>query len=147
VQDKNNIKNNIPQPSQKMVLNNEVDFYNTVTSKVEAASILGVDVPSHFICPITSEVMVHPIVTRNGMNYERDAIIEWLQTGATSCPLTRQPLFLSELATNLKLKDEIAFWTWSNHIPNISCQDRSNRESSHVPLCIDTMKRTRQTSC
>jgi U-box domain len=118
----------------------DLDFYNTVTSKVEAANILGVDVPSHFLCPITCEVMVHPMVTRAGMNYERSAIIEWLQTGSTTCPLTRKPLYVSDLITNHDLQDEIAFWTWANHIPNSVCRENLSYKSHHVTLRMDARK-------
>ncbi|EOD04999.1 hypothetical protein EMIHUDRAFT_220477 [Emiliania huxleyi CCMP1516] len=43
--------------------------------------------PADFICPITTEIMVEPVVAADGQSYERTAIERWLATKSTS-PLT-----------------------------------------------------------
>jgi hypothetical protein len=92
--------------------------FESLTSKTEAASILGIEVPSEFICPITLEVMSHPVKTPWGIHYDRKAAHAWLKNGSNTCPLTRRPLHKNDLVLDLVLKDKIEFWTWANHIPD-----------------------------
>jgi hypothetical protein len=77
----------------------------------------GVEIPSNFICPITLQVMVSPLMTRTGINFERAAIIGWLEQGSGRCPLTRKPLTNSDLITNRRLKARIGMWRANNGIP------------------------------
>ena len=42
-----------------------------------------------FICPITAEIMVDPVVDPDGNSYERQAIETWLARHGTS-PITRR---------------------------------------------------------
>ena len=67
------------------------------------------DIPSEFICPITNEIMKHPLMSIHGHNYERDAIFEWLGKHST-CPLSRRELSISKLVTNCALKGKILAW-------------------------------------
>lgn len=90
---------------------------STCNSKVEAAKILRVEVPSRFICPITLEVMSRPLKSKSGHNFERSAIRAWLRKGYKTCPLTRLPMHEEDLVPNQELENSIQFWTWENHIP------------------------------
>ncbi len=65
-----------------------------------------IQVPNAYICPITLNIMSHPLVSKTGKHYERSAIISWLMKSNT-CPLTRQPLFLSHLISDRALEEEI----------------------------------------
>ena len=68
-------------------------------------------VPKHFLCPLTLEVMRHPVQDpKIGQTYERGAILEWVYSGNATCPLTRQPLHPSDLVPNDTLKEEIGAW-------------------------------------
>ncbi|KAL7561113.1 hypothetical protein ACA910_009377 [Epithemia clementina (nom. ined.)] len=67
-------------------------------------------VPDEFVCPITQEIMVDPVLSRYGQSYERKAIIEWLASGTHACPLTRQPLSLQNLVTHHRLRMRIEAW-------------------------------------
>ena len=73
--------------------------------------------PDEFICPISLQPMVHPLTTRSGLNFERVAILNWLQQGSGVCPLTRQPLRPSDLIPNRQLETRIRFWRLENNIP------------------------------
>ena len=44
-------------------------------------------IPSHFLCPITHEIMRCPLRDPEGHNYEASAIVKWLIQSKTS-PLT-----------------------------------------------------------
>lgn len=63
-------------------------------------------VPSAYICPITLNLMSHPLLSKTGIHYERSAILGWLLKSNT-CPLTRQPLHLSHLISDQVLENEI----------------------------------------
>ncbi|KDO32110.1 hypothetical protein SPRG_03328 [Saprolegnia parasitica CBS 223.65] len=67
-----------------------------------------------FVCPITHDVMVDPVVTVDGHSYERSAIEEWIRTshetapgGQVTSPATNLPLGSTQLIPNLALKRSI----------------------------------------
>jgi hypothetical protein len=54
------------------------------------------EVPSHFLCPISLQLMRDPVTLPTGISYDRAAISRWLAApapaGGRSCPVTRVPL-------------------------------------------------------
>lgn len=74
-----------------------------------------IDVPDTYICPITLNPMVHPLMTRTGRNFERQAIVTWLEQSRT-CPLTREPLQPRDLVPNRPLEAQMMFWRKNNGI-------------------------------
>lgn len=100
----------------------EEKYIGTIT---DAAQEYGVQIPSEFICPITLEVMIHPLMSRCGHNFERHAILEWISNGNGGCPLTRQPMALEDLIPNKRLETQIAMWIWQNCLPRPERQRRS----------------------
>lgn len=66
--------------------------------------------PSEFICGLTMEIMDDPLMSKYGHNYERAAILEWLTSGHDTCPMTRQPMRLSDLISNRCLRTRIHEW-------------------------------------
>lgn len=91
------------------------------------AMAMGVDIPPEFICPITSEVMIYPLMTRSGINFERSSIIERLQNGNDKCPVTKKVLLPSDLIPNRLLEEQIAKWRFENMLllpdPSPSSED------------------------
>jgi hypothetical protein len=71
------------------------------------------DIPPHYICPITYELMIDPVVARDGHTYECAAIKEWLQTSNNS-PMTGVFLESKELIPNFTLKSMIRDWCHKN---------------------------------
>ncbi len=59
-----------------------------------------------FICPITQEIMLDPVITPHGISYERIAILKWLCKNK-SCPMTKNNLSKDDLITNYALKQSI----------------------------------------
>jgi len=57
----------------------------------DAGSEIARSMVEQFLCPITSELPVCPVVAQDGRVYERDAIETWFESKATS-PLTREPM-------------------------------------------------------
>ncbi|KAK4275107.1 hypothetical protein QN277_018243 [Acacia crassicarpa] len=67
--------------------------------------------PKDFVCPITGQIFSDPVTLETGQTYERKAIQEWLRTGNTTCPITRQSISASMLPkTNYVLKRLITSW-------------------------------------
>ncbi|KAI1277926.1 U-box domain-containing protein [Xylaria sp. FL0933] len=61
------------------------------------------EVPDWAIDDITFEIMVDPVVTKTGKSYERASILQALRRQQID-PITREPLYPSELRPNLNLK-------------------------------------------
>eukprot|EP00750_Incisomonas_marina_P031429 INCI814.1.p1 GENE.INCI814.1~~INCI814.1.p1 ORF type:complete len:892 (-),score=174.59 INCI814.1:1298-3973(-) len=59
-----------------------------------------------FTCPITTEIMVDPVICPEGHSFERAAVEAWLRTHSTN-PVTRNPLKPSQLSPNRALKQNI----------------------------------------
>jgi hypothetical protein len=59
-----------------------------------------------FLCPISQEIMQDPVITPNGISYERKTIINWLEKNSV-CPITKKPLNKEQLITNYALKQAI----------------------------------------
>lgn len=65
------------------------------------------EVPDYMIDQITFAFMYDPVITKSGQSYERTTIEAHLKVSATD-PLTRQSLTVSELRSNLALKQACA---------------------------------------
>ena len=63
--------------------------------------------------PVSFELMVDPVVTKNGRSYERATLIEHLKRSATD-PLTREPLTISDLRPNIALREACTEFMESN---------------------------------
>lgn len=64
-------------------------------------------VPDYFTCRITLEIMLDPVVTPDGITYERSALTQHLAKNGNFDPVTRRPFEPSRLASNLALKEAI----------------------------------------
>jgi U-box domain len=98
-----------------------------------------VEVPELYICPITLQPMVHPLMTREGRNFEREAIVAWLGKSQT-CPLTRNPLYPRDLVPNRPLEAQMRFWRYNNGLVDVA--DGEEVHSADLPfvgfLCFHT---------
>jgi hypothetical protein len=89
-------------------------FYSNMlaTTKV-VINNMTFDVPNSFICPITRQVMLQPLKTPSGVNFECTTILTWLKVVGT-CPLTLTPLQVSDLTPNTYLERMIKIWRKNN---------------------------------
>ncbi|KMT04952.1 hypothetical protein BVRB_7g171180 [Beta vulgaris subsp. vulgaris] len=56
----------------------------------------NIEIPSHFVCPISLQLMRDPVTISTGITYDRESIEKWLFTCKnTICPVTKQPLINS----------------------------------------------------
>ncbi|KDP32265.1 hypothetical protein JCGZ_14786 [Jatropha curcas] len=75
---------------------------------------LSVQVPYHFRCPISLELMRDPVTVSTGQTYDRSSIESWVATGNTTCPVTRVPLTDFTLIPNHTLRRLIQDWCVAN---------------------------------
>ncbi|KAH7517996.1 hypothetical protein FEM48_Zijuj09G0123900 [Ziziphus jujuba var. spinosa] len=75
---------------------------------------LGVQIPYHFRCPISLELMRDPVTVSTGQTYDRPSIESWVATGNTTCPVTRSPLTDFTLIPNHTLRRLIQEWCVAN---------------------------------
>uniref|UniRef100_A0A7S3DNA2 U-box domain-containing protein n=1 Tax=Entomoneis paludosa TaxID=265537 RepID=A0A7S3DNA2_9STRA len=80
-------------------------------------SVHTVEIPQEYICPITMEIMSHPLCNRAGNNFERRAILNWLERHGTN-PLTRKEMKPSDLIPNRHLEGQIRFFLLENGLVN-----------------------------
>ncbi|KAL3517707.1 hypothetical protein ACH5RR_020296 [Cinchona calisaya] len=73
-------------------------------------SIDGFKIPSYFLCPLSLELMLDPVIVASGQTYERTSIQKWLDHGLSICPKTRQKLSHTNLIPNYTVKDLIRSW-------------------------------------
>lgn len=75
---------------------------------------LSVQIPYHFRCPISLELMCDPVTACTGQTYDRSSIESWVATGNTTCPVTRSPLTDFTLIPNHTLRRLIQDWCVAN---------------------------------
>ncbi|XP_057964702.1 U-box domain-containing protein 26-like [Malania oleifera] len=71
---------------------------------------VGVQIPYHFRCPISLELMRDPVTVSTGQTYDRSSIESWVATGNTTCPVTRSPLSDFTVIPNHTLRRLIQDW-------------------------------------
>ncbi|KAK9667105.1 hypothetical protein RND81_14G233300 [Saponaria officinalis] len=74
----------------------------------------GLQIPYHFRCPISLELMTDPVTVSTGQTYDRSSIDSWVSTGNTTCPVTRSPLSDFTLIPNHTLRRLIQEWCVAN---------------------------------
>uniref|UniRef100_A0A7N0T317 U-box domain-containing protein n=1 Tax=Kalanchoe fedtschenkoi TaxID=63787 RepID=A0A7N0T317_KALFE len=97
-----------------------------------------IDVPLHFLCPISLQLMTDPVIVPTGITYDRDSIEKWLFLFKnTTCPVTKQPLRLcSALTPNHTLGRLIHSWCVTLN-SSMGMELKSNSSQSLVDVaCI-----------
>ena len=64
------------------------------------------EIPEYFLCPITGCIMRQPAMTPEGVTYDYDALVEWLQSTQTD-PSTNLPLTADQLCPNRTVRSMI----------------------------------------
>ena len=66
-----------------------------------------------FLCPLGLELMDDPVMTREGITYDRKNIENWLKDN-DECPLTKNKLNVNDLVRNIALKQAIEIFKRKN---------------------------------
>ena len=69
-------------------------------------------------CPISLEIMVDPVITKQGYTFEHASILKWLECNDT-CPLSRTHLTVKELIPNKCLKKSIERFRKNGKLPKL----------------------------
>ncbi len=69
------------------------------------------------LCPLTLELFRDPVLAQDGHTYERDAIEEWIRKTGTS-PITRQPISIQHLISNITVKKIVGSFETSTRDKN-----------------------------
>jgi U-box domain len=80
-------------------------------------------VPPRFCCPITKAIMKHPVITRDGIRFEKAAILSWIEKTGDVCPLSGKPLCASNMIPDINLEWDIQQWQEKNRAGEIYCID------------------------
>ncbi|XP_078148897.1 ARM repeat superfamily protein [Carex rostrata] len=78
--------------------------------KQEDVSTFIVSPPLEFLCPISSELMLNPVIISSGQTYERKNIENWFEQGNDTCPRTKIKLDNFAIIPNNAMKDLIEGW-------------------------------------
>uniref|UniRef100_A0A1J3HP23 RING-type E3 ubiquitin transferase n=1 Tax=Noccaea caerulescens TaxID=107243 RepID=A0A1J3HP23_NOCCA len=76
----------------------------------------GISIPPYFRCPLSTELMLDPVIVASGQTFDRTSIKKWLDNGLGVCPRTRQVLTHQELIPNYTVKAMITSWLEANSI-------------------------------
>ncbi|XP_060184265.1 U-box domain-containing protein 21-like [Lycium barbarum] len=71
-------------------------------------------IPSHFLCPISLDLMKDPVTLCTGISYDRENIEKWIEAGNSMCPVTNQPLRNFDLIPNHAIRKMIQDWCVEN---------------------------------
>lgn len=73
-------------------------------------------IPNDFLCPLSLEIMIDPVIVASGQTFERRSIEKWIEAGHRTCPKTGQPLEHLSLAPNYALQNLIKKWCERNKV-------------------------------
>jgi hypothetical protein len=94
-----------------------------------------------FICPITLQVMEDPVITPQGITFERKAIMDWIEKKHT-CPLTNKPLTADMLITCYTLRNAIAEYNKLKDAQHCKRGNSTKRHSSATSIATTTTTTT-----
>lgn len=88
-----------------------MEYYAAQPDSFKVLEKADLDIPFDFVCPITQGVMMDPVTAPDNKNYERSALMMWLQKRTTS-PLTNLPFQKNaaggvDLVSNVELRGRI----------------------------------------
>ncbi|KAH1194037.1 E3 ubiquitin-protein ligase PUB22 [Glycine max] len=74
-----------------------------------------IEIPAHFLCPISLQLMRDPVTVCIGITYDRENIERWLfSCKNNTCPVTKQCLLDHGLTPNHTLRRLIQSWCTLN---------------------------------
>ncbi|GFY90739.1 ARM repeat superfamily protein [Actinidia rufa] len=71
-------------------------------------------IPTHFLCPISLDLMKDPVTLSTGITYDRESIEKWIEAGNQTCPVTNQVLKTFDQIPNHVIRRMIQDWCVEN---------------------------------
>jgi len=94
------------QPKAECASPLSVEHSKSLSSPVTTGAQSKISFSSAFICPITQDIMLDPVICADGYTYDRAAIVAWLKHSRVS-PKTQSHLASTELQPNNALRSDI----------------------------------------
>ncbi len=94
-------------------------------------------IPAKYLCSITGQIMIDPVMAGDGYTYEREAIEQWLQTHDTS-PRTNEKLDHKKLTANHDKRSDILDFLDSH--PELYEGDEIYLPTAWVAECVTAIK-------
>ncbi|XP_073146188.1 U-box domain-containing protein 20-like [Henckelia pumila] len=82
--------------------------------KREDIAAMELTTPTHFICPISLDLMKDPVTLSTGITYDRRSIESWIEAGNATCPITNKVLRDVEPIPNHAIRKIIQDWCVEN---------------------------------
>lgn len=98
-----NLSQEIERQFEELSFQRPESKYNKFINLMDPTYKLDPEIPNEFLCPISGEIMIDPVVAEDGNTYERRNIENWFKTKMTS-PLTGLRLKTNNLYPNTYLK-------------------------------------------
>ncbi|KAF7121260.1 hypothetical protein RHSIM_Rhsim13G0196700 [Rhododendron simsii] len=100
------------------------------------------DVPAHFLCPISIQLMRDPVTVSTGITYDRESIERWLfSCKHDTCPVTKQVLTSIDLTPNHTLRRLIQSWCTLNAFEGIPTP-KPPLDTTQIAKLIDDAKKS-----
>lgn len=93
--------------------------------KYEISGYLDEEIIDGITCPISCEIMTHPVITPYGHTFDHYSIIKWLKTNNT-CPFSRKPLHIKDLLRDSSIKKKLNFYLFVDKIKRIYISGKKN---------------------
>ncbi|CAL5373786.1 unnamed protein product [Camellia sinensis] len=75
---------------------------------------MDLTIPSHFLCPISLDLMKDPVTLSTGITYDRENIDKWIESGNDKCPVTNSALTSFDQIPNHSIRRMIQDWCVEN---------------------------------
>ncbi|XP_008467149.2 U-box domain-containing protein 11 isoform X2 [Cucumis melo] len=85
-------------------------------SQDEVKKPLEIEIPENFLCPISYELMLDPVIISTGQTYERSNIQKWIDRGNRICPKTQEQLQALILTPNFIMRKLIYEWCEEHNV-------------------------------
>ena len=76
----------------------------------DGEAVSTADCPPSFLCSMNKHIMKNPVKTPEGLYYERDTIMLWLEKYGNTCPINKTPLQSTQLVADKELQMKITEW-------------------------------------
>ena len=108
-------------------------YVSSLVRDLEANKLLfDADIPEEFVCPITTEIMVFPVVASDGHSYSHNGIQEWMKHKQSS-PQTGQ-MMDTRLIPNHHLRSNILEWVDKHRILSAELSVSANHQATIISL-------------
>jgi hypothetical protein len=88
-----------------------------------------IKIPEQFICPISLEIMLDPVICEDGHTYDRSSISKLTNPKS---PITRQPINLNKLTPNIALRQLIEKFLEQNNTKSETI-NQTTKQTTHTP--------------